>query len=146
MSNKFVSILEAIGKDFEKGLLFVIRFLPPVESLAALLFPAAVAPLTVAEATAGLLQNAIVVVEQRYAASGVQTGTGQQKAAEVLALAGQAVTTLLADPTAQKELAAAGITVNDAYIQNLVAAIVGFLNVQGVTGTASLPVPRPLAS
>jgi len=141
MSNKFISVLEAIGKDFEEGLTVAVKYLPFATTLAALIFPPAVAPLEAATSAAGLLQNAVALVEQKYAASGVQSGTGTQKAAEVLTLTNQAVTTLLATPSVQTELTAAGITVDDAYISNLVNAVVGILNVQGVAVTPSVPAP-----
>lgn len=126
----FLSFLEAIGKDFMKGLAFVVKYLVPVESLAALLFPPAAAALTEAQVTASLLQQAILTVEQNYAAAGVQNGTGVQKSAAVLSLVGPAVTNLLAQPTIAAELNKAGITVDTSYIQNLINAVVGFLNVQ----------------
>lgn len=128
--NKFVSFLDAVGRDFMKGLAFVVKYLVPVESLAALLFPPAAAALTEAEVTASLLQQTILTVEQNYAAAGVQSGTGAQKASAVLTLVGPAVTNLLAQPTIAAELTKAGITVNADYIQNLINAVVGFLNVQ----------------
>ena len=137
MSNKFISIMEKIGSLFKEGITEIIKYLPPIELLSSLLFPAAVAPEQAALSTAELLQNAIATVEQKYAASGVQSGTGAQKAAEVLTITEGAVTTMLADPTVQKGLAEAGITVDSTYINNLISAVVGFLNVQGVTGTAS---------
>ena len=57
-----------------------------------LLFPAAAPSVTgVADATS-LIQTAVLLVEQKYAAAGVQSGTGAQKLAEVLLLTQQAVT------------------------------------------------------
>lgn len=126
----FIGFLEAIGKDFMKGLAFVVKYLVPVESLAALLFPPAAAALTEAQVTASLLQQTILTVEQNYAAAGIQNGTGAQKLAAVLALAGPAVTKLLAEPQIASELTKVGIVVDPTYIQNLINAVVGFLNVQ----------------
>jgi len=139
--NKFVSILEAIGKDFEKGLTDVVKYLPLADTVAGFLFPAAVAPLAAATSTADLLQNAISTVEQKYAASGAQSGTGVQKSAEVLTLTNSAITTMLTDPTVQKGLSAAGITVDATYVQNMINAVVGFLNLQGVAVSPSVPAP-----
>ena len=136
MINKFISILEAIGKDFEKGLVFAVKYLPPVARLAGLIFPAAIAPMTEAISVADLLQNAVASVEQKYAAAGVQNGTGAQKSAEVLTLASSAVTSLLSAPDVEKGLAAAGITVDATYISNLVNGVVAILNLQG---TAPVP-------
>ncbi len=118
----FIGVLEAVGKDFAKGLKWAVQYAVPVEKLVGLLFPAA-APATTALADATtLIQNAVVLVEQKYAASGVQAGTGTQKLAEVMTLAGDAVTSLLAQ---------AGITSpTAAYVQTLVSAVVAILNVQ----------------
>ena len=116
----FTGVLEAIGKEFEKGLAWAVEYAIPVEKLVALIFPAA-APVatTLADATA-LIQNAVLEVEQKYAAAGVQSGTGTQKLAEVMALAGPAVTTLLTQ---------AGVSASTSYIQSLVSAVVSVLDV-----------------
>ena len=74
----FIGVLEAIGKGFEKGLQWAITYAVPVEKLVGLLFPA-IAPATTAVADAtSLIQSAVLLVEQKYAAAGVQTGTGTQ--------------------------------------------------------------------
>lgn len=127
MAGKFVSVMEAIGKGFAKGLSFAVQYAVPVEKLVGLLFPAA-APVTneVADATS-LIQTSVLLVEQKYAASGVQTGTGQQKLAEVMLLAGQAVTSLLSK---------AGIAADASYVANLVSAVVAILNVQSAPASA----------
>jgi hypothetical protein len=125
---KFVGFLEAIGKLFMKGLSFAVTYAVPVEKLVALLFPAAApAALGVANATA-LIQNAVIAVEQKYAASGVQSGTGAQKAAEVLLLTEQAVIALLKQD---------GIEADTTYVQSLVNAIVGILKVQQMPAAAT---------
>ena len=117
----FIGVLEAIGKDFAKGLKWAVQYPVPVEKLVALLFPAAAPVATaVADATA-LIQTAVLLVEQKYAASGVQSGTGVQKLAEVMTLAGDAVATLLTQ---------AGITASASYVESLVSAVVAVLNVQ----------------
>ena len=117
----FVSVLETVGKDFEKGLKWAAEYAIPVEKLVALLFPAA-APVAgeVADATS-LIQSAVLLVEQKYAAAGRQSGTGAEKLAEVLLVAGQTVTALLAK---------AGIAANASYMQKLVSAVVAILNVK----------------
>jgi hypothetical protein len=126
----FVSILVAIGKGFVKGLHWAVEFAIPVERLIALLFPAA-APLAteLADATT-LIQNAVLMVEQKYAAAGIQSGTGAQKLAEVLLLTGQAVTALLSK---------AGIVADSSYVASLVSAVVAILNVQAGPAVASTP-------
>jgi hypothetical protein len=118
----FVSVMETIGKGFAKGLKWAVEYAVPVEKLVGLLFPAA-APIAneVADATS-LIQTAVLLVEQKYAASGAQSGTGAQKLAEVLLLTEQSVTALLAK---------AGITVDGSYLQNVISAVVAILNVQG---------------
>lgn len=117
----FTGVLEAIGKEFEKGLAWAVQYAVPVEKLVALIFPAAApAATTLADATT-LIQNAVLEVEQKYAASGAQSGTGAQKLAEVMALAGSAVTTLLTQ---------AGVSASTSYVQGLVSAVVAILNVQ----------------
>ena len=118
----FVSVMETIGKGFAKGLKWAAEYAVPVEKLVGLLFPAA-APIAneVADATS-LIQTAVLLVEQKYAASGAQSGTGAQKLAEVLLLTEQSVTALLAK---------AGITVDASYLQNVISAVVAILNVQG---------------
>jgi len=117
----FIGVLEAIGKDFAKGLKWAVQYALPVEKLVGLLFPAAAPAVTaIADATT-LIQNAVLMVEQKYAASGVQSGTGTQKLAEVMTLAGDAVASLLTQ---------AGITATSDYVENLVSAVVAILNVQ----------------
>jgi hypothetical protein len=117
----FLGVLEAIGKGFEKGLKWALAYAVPVEKLLALLFPA-VAPVAaeIVDATT-LIQNAVILVEQKYAASGAQSGTGAEKLSEVLLLTEQAVATLLTK---------AGIAADSGYIQSLISAVVAVLNVQ----------------
>jgi phage tail sheath protein FI len=117
----FTGVLESIGKGFEKGLSWAVQYAVPVEKLVGTLFPAT-APVSagIADATS-LVQNAILLVEQKYAASGLQSGTGPQKLAEVTLLAGPVVTQLLSQ---------AGVSISTAYVQSLVSAVVAILNVQ----------------
>ena len=117
----FISVLEAIGKGFEKGLKWAITYAIPVEKLVATLFPpAAPIALGIADATS-LLQSAVLMVEQKYAAAGLQSGTGAQKLAEVM---------LLVEPAVTRLLTQAGIAASTAYIQSLISAVVAILNVQ----------------
>ena len=125
----FIGILEAIGKEFAKGLQWAVTYAVPAEKLVGLLFPA-IAPATTAVADAtSLIQSAVLLVEQKYAAAGVQNGTGAQKLAEVVLLAGPAVTQLLTQ---------AGIAANTSYIQSLVSAVVAILNVQAMPATTAV--------
>jgi len=124
----FISVLEKIGKDFAKGLTWAVSYAAPVEKLAALLFPSAAPELGAVVTATTLIQNAVLLVEQKYAAAGVAHGTGTQKLAEVVQLAGDSVTSLLAT---------VGIKADTAYIQKLVSAVVSILNVQDAEATAS---------
>ena len=124
----FTSVLQAIGQGFAKGLKWAVEYAVPVEKLVALLFPAAAPAATMLADATTLIQNAVIVVEQKYAASGIQSGTGAQKLAEVILLAGPAVSSLLAQ---------AGITPSTSYLQNLVSAVVSILNVQNISSSAT---------
>ncbi len=125
----FLGVLEALGKDFAKGLKFALTYAVPVESLVALLFPASAPVMSAAESATTLIQNSVIAVEQKFAAAGSQNGTGAQKLAEVLTLSQQAVTTLLAH---------AGINASPEYVSSLVNAVVAILNAQ--------PAPQPAAT
>ena len=92
----FLGVLTAVGKDFAKGFKYATQYAVPVEKLVGLLFPASAPAMGAAADATTLIQNAVLLVEQKYAASGVQSGTGEQKLAEVMLLAGDAVVTLLA--------------------------------------------------
>lgn len=128
VEHDFVSVLEFIGKESEKGLAFAVKYAVPVEKLVSLIFPQAAPEVTAVADAAGLIQNAVLLVEQKYAASGVQNGTGAQKLQEVLLLAQSAVTGLLTS---------AGIKVNSGYVQSLISAVVAILNVQQYTAPAA---------
>ena len=117
----FLGVLEAVGKDFAKGLNWALQYAVPAERLAALLFPAEAPVIAGVEGATTLLQNAVILVEQKYAASGVQNGSGAQKLAEVTSLSGSAVTELLKT---------AGVESTPEYVQNLITAVVAVLNVQ----------------
>ncbi len=117
----FLGVLQTIGKDFAKGLQWAVQYAVPAEKLASLLFPAAAPQITAVEGVTTLIQNAVILVEQKYAASGVQNGTGAQKLAEVLTLVGSAVTQLLTT---------AGIGATPDYVTSLISAVVAILNVQ----------------
>lgn len=127
----FISVLQAIGRDFAKGLKFAVTLALPVEKLVGLLYPGMAPGLTGVENATTLIQNAVLLVEQKFAASGVQNGTGVQKLAEVLLLTGDAVTSLLTK---------AGITATPDYVAALVNAVVAILNVQ-----PAVPAPSAVA-
>lgn len=117
----FTCVLEAIGKGFAKGLQWAVAYAVPAERLAGLLFPQIAPETTAIAAVTGLIQTAVLQVEQKFAAAGVQSGTGAQKLSEVLLLAGPAIAQLLKQ---------AGVAADAAYIQSLVSAVVAILNVQ----------------
>jgi hypothetical protein len=124
----FIGVLEAIGKGFEKGLVWAVRYAVPVEKLVATLFPStAPVAIGIADATT-LLQNAVLMVEQKYSAAGKQSGTGSQKLADVMLLVGPVVTQLLKQ---------AGVEASAAYVQNLASAVVAILNVQSMPTTTA---------
>jgi hypothetical protein len=117
----FISILVTIGKGFAKGLQWAVQYAVPVERLVAVLFPTvAPAALGLAEATT-LIQHAVLLVEQKYAAAGIQHGTGPAKLDEVVVLCSQVVISLLDK---------AGIKADTSYVARLVSAIVAILNLQ----------------
>jgi len=124
----FIGVLEAVGKDFAKGLTWAVQYAVPVEKLVGLLFPAAAPGATAVVDATTLIQNAVLLVEEKYAASGVQSGTGAQKLAEAMTLAGSAVTALLT---------AAGVTASSTYVESLVSAVVAILNVQPAPAAAT---------
>ena len=123
----FMGVLEAAGKDFAKGLKFVIPYAIPAGKLVGLLFPAAAPVAAEAADAVSLIQTAVLMVEQKYAASGVQSGTGAEKLGDVLLMATDSVTSLLAK---------AGIAVTPAYVSKLVSAVVAILNVQPAVAAA----------
>lgn len=121
MTNKFLTIMEAIGKDAKIILTDVEKYLPAAAGLASLLFPAQAATITGVVNATDLIQKAVTSVEQKYAALGTATGSGTQKAAEVISIVGPTVTQLLT---------VEGLPVNSAYVQNIINAVVAVLNVQ----------------
>ena len=123
----FVSVLEAVGKGFKKGLKWALSYGVPVERLVALLFPAAAPAVAEIASATSLIQNAVLAVEQKYAASGAQSGSGEQKLAEVMLLTEQAVASLLTK---------AGLKADTSYIEGLVSAVVAILNVQQAPAAA----------
>ena len=124
----FTSVLQQIGKDFEKGLKWAVVYAVPAEKLVGILFPAAAPAATALADATSLVQSAVLLVEQKYTASNAQHGTGAQKLAEVVQLTGPVLTQLLKQ---------AGITADTSYIQSLISAVVAILNVQQMPGTAA---------
>ncbi len=126
MANKFLTVMQAIGKDAKIVLTEIEKYLPSAATLASLLFPVQKATVAGVVNSVGLIQHAVTVIEQKYAAMGTSTGTGAQKLAEALTIV---------TPTVTQLLSAEGVPVNSDYIQKLTNAVVAILNVQmtGVT-------------
>jgi hypothetical protein len=113
MANKFLSILETIGRDFEKGLKVALPIAESVGSLAIQIFFPALGPAynsTVA---------AVALAEQKYTAMGQQSGSGQKKLADVIQIVG---------PVVAKALADAGKSSTAADVENYVNSVVNVLN------------------
>ena len=121
----FIGVLESIGKGFEKGLKWGLAYAVPAERLVALLYPAAASSVGPLISAAELVQSAVLLVEQKYAAANNQHGTGAEKLADVLQLAAPVVTQLLKQ---------AGIEADSSYMEKLVSAVVAILNVQQMPG------------
>lgn len=127
--NKFLGFLEAAGKDFEKGLGFVVKDAPELTGLASLIFPGAAAVAAPATLALTLLRNSILLIEQKYAAQKIQAGTGTQKAADVITLAG---------PSAIALLNQAGVpSADNNFIGDLIKILVGLLNLKAPQSAAA---------
>jgi hypothetical protein len=126
--NKFVSFLKSLLHAAEKGLGWAVKYGLPISKLVVLLFPAAKAEAAGVVTATDLIQKAVILVEQKYAASGAASGTGPQKLAEVLMLTEDAVVQLLKQE---------GVDADTTYVTNLVNAVVGVLNVQGAAPQAA---------
>ncbi len=121
MANKFLTVMQTIGKDAKLVFTEVTKYLPEAATLAKLLYPAPSASVVGVVNAVGLIQQAVAVIEQKYAALGSAAGTGAQKLAEALAIV---------SPTVTQLLAAEGVPVDREYIQKVVNAVVAILNVQ----------------
>lgn len=108
----FKSWLTKVGEDFKKGLDFLLNN------------PVAVAGETLAANALGLgplfqtTKVAVALAEQNLAAIGKQSGTGAQKAASVVAVAGNLIKQGLAD---------AGMANDDASVQKWIDSVVAVL-------------------
>jgi len=104
-----------------------VKYLPAAAKLAELIFPAETAVIGSAINSVDLIQQAVVTVEQKFAAAGNPTGTGTQKLAQVLSIVSPTVTQLLSSEK---------VPVDSAYITDIVNAVVAILNVQASAATA----------
>jgi hypothetical protein len=109
----FKSFLDTVGKDFKKGLDFVLPYAETAGEIAVSIFAPSLGTLF------NQTVNAVVTAEQAAAAVGKQTGTGAQKLASVVQLMGPLIAQGLAD---------AGKANDDAAVQAYITAIVTILN------------------
>ena len=124
MTNKFITVMEAVGRDIKIAWEDVVKYLPAASALAELIFPAQAATITGVVNSMGLIQQAVATVEQKFAAMGNATGTGAQKLAQVISIVGPTVTQLLASE---------GLNYDQAQVTNIINAVVAVLNAQTVT-------------
>jgi hypothetical protein len=119
MANKFVSFLEAVGRDFMKGLAAATPYAPTAELAVGIMAPE-LGPVF------NTTVSAVVLAEQKYAALGKQSGTGPQKLADVLQIAG---------PVIAQGLAVAGKAADTAAVTGYVNSVVNVLQ--------AMPAPAP---
>ena len=122
MSNKFISFLEAVGKDFKKGLDVLLPYAAGPAEVAVSLFAPSLGPLF------NQTVNAVITAEQSAAAAGKQAKTGTAKASAVVSIAGPLIAQGLAD---------VGKANDDAAVQKYIDSVVTVLNVA--------PAPAPTA-
>jgi hypothetical protein len=130
MTNKAVTFLEDVGKDFKNGLAKLLPIVAKGVQVATVAEPfvSALNPLV-----GSIFQTTVATVssiEQKFAALGQQTGTGTQKL-------GEAVTILT--PVLGQALTAAGLAADLPTIQNYISAVVGFLN--AIPAATATPAP-----
>jgi hypothetical protein len=117
---KFVSILDQVGIDAEKGLAFLCKYAVPVASLVSLIFPT-VAPEAAGAVTAlDLIQKTVLEIKAKSAALPGNLTPAQMLADEIQ----------LVEPAVIQLLATEKITVNSAQVTNIVQAVVAILNTQ----------------
>lgn len=116
----FKSWLTKVGEDFKKGLDFVLPWAATAGEVAVQQFAPALGPLFNQTVTA------VATAEQNAAALGKQNGTGAQKLASVVGIAGGLIKQGLED---------AGKASDDAAVQNYVNSVVTILN--------AAPAPAP---
>jgi hypothetical protein len=122
MSSKFVSFLEAVGRDFKKDLDFVLPYAATVGKAAVAVYAPALSPMF------NTTVDAVVLAEKSAAAAGKQGGTGAQKLAAVVGIAGPLIAQGLID---------AGKPATSADVANYVNSVVTILN--------TTPAPTPAA-
>ncbi len=91
MSDKVVTFLEAVGRDFKKGLNLILPYAETVGEAAVAAYAPSLGPLF------NQTVNAIVTAEQSAAAAGAQSKTGTAKLAAVVGIAGPLIAQGLSD-------------------------------------------------
>lgn len=119
-AKKFISVLDKVGEEAEKGLVFLSKYAVPVASLVSLLFPAAAPEATGAATAINLIQSAVLEVKAKSALLPAGLTPAQMLADEIQ----------LVEPAVIQLLAAEKITVNSAQVENIVQAVVAVLNTQ----------------
>lgn len=109
----FKSWLQKVGEDFKKGLDFVLPYAETAGETAVGLFAPQLGPLFNSTVTA------VATAEQNAAALGKQSGTGAQKLAAVVSIAGGLIKQGLAD---------AGKASDDTAVQSYINSVVTVLN------------------
>jgi hypothetical protein len=117
---KFISILDFVGQEAEKGLVFATKYAVPVASLVSLIFPAVAPEATGAVTALNLIQNAVLEVKAKSASLPTNLTPAQMLADEIQ----------LVEPAVIQLLATEKITVNSAQVTNIVQAVVAILNTQ----------------
>lgn len=121
--NKFVSFLETVGRDFQKGLVAILPWAEGAGEVAVALFAPALGPMFNTTVTA------VALAEQKYTALGKQTGSGASKLSDVVQMIGPLISQGLKD---------AGKSGDDAAVQSYVQSVVAVLN--------AAPAPKPAAA
>jgi len=109
----FKSVLQKVGEDFRKGLDFILPLAETAGAAAVNVFAPQLGPLFNQTVTA------VATAEQNFAALGKQNGSGPQKLAAVLQIAGGLIKQGLSD---------AGKSSSDADVQKYIDSVVTILN------------------
>jgi hypothetical protein len=117
-----VNVIDWIGVHAEDALKDVQPYLVPAETLVSLLFPTIAPAAATAVSAVNLIQSAIALVEQKYAALNLSASTpASTKLADILALV---------TPSVQSLLSQAGLTYSTTQVASVVAAVNAILQAQ----------------
>ncbi len=115
----FNGFLKTAGRVAGVVLSEIVKFVVPMAQVAAVADPAAAPALAAFTTSLQLVQTAVVSAQQRWAGEGSAANT--QKLADVLATVEQPVVLMFAQ---------AGLSVDSAYVTNLINGVVAILNAQ----------------